>query len=105
LAVGVQQSDMVSVNLSARSNHYLYTDLRRFESHYICFVQHPQTHKAFTQCIIPCRSLIWDNQQHVILEELALLTFVIHLRELLAVRRGGVVRTPIMYLKPVETYF
>ena len=34
-----------------------------------------------------------------------MLTFVIHLRELLAVRRGGVVRTPIMHLRPVETYF
>jgi hypothetical protein len=30
-----------------------------------------------------------DSQQHVILEELAVLTFVIHLRELLAVRRGA----------------
>jgi hypothetical protein len=31
---------MVSMNLSARSNNYLHTQLRWFESHYICFVQH-----------------------------------------------------------------
>ena len=42
LTVGVQQSDMISVNLSARSDNNLHTHLRWFESHNICLVQHPR---------------------------------------------------------------
>jgi hypothetical protein len=75
LAVGVQQSDMISVNLSARSNNYLHTDLRWLESHDIGSVRHtryPQA-QAIRQAALSLTQAEIRYAQHLRLEELAVL--------------------------------
>jgi hypothetical protein len=79
-AVGVQQSDVISVNLRARSSKYLHTQLRWFESHDVCLVQHLYTHKACYQCVWQAftarmQGPVWDSRQHVTMEDVAVLIF------------------------------
>jgi hypothetical protein len=88
LAVGVQQSDMISVNLSARSNNYLHTDLRWLESHDIGSVRHtryPQT-QAIRQAALSLTHAEIRNSTTLEVGGTRRAAIVIHVRELLTVR-------------------